>query len=379
MKNKLILHLQSGDGDEGGIANYISLLINSKEMKKFNHIVLVKKIYKKLYLKYPLSNLIEFNCDYSLTNFLQRVFKLRHIYSTNQYPLIHSHALRAGLICAFLKLIFNINFLHTNHGLRYKQKSFYKAFFYFLFEIFVLICSTNYVCVRYKDFFYLRSFIKFNFLIKKIRVIRLNLDIDYNLFEAKSCKKYRSPFLIIGIGSLIEIKRPNLFIDWIKFLKKNNIPIKAVWFGKGHLKNEMIKITKENSLDIVWYGQTDQETIYKYLNKASFLMQTSIFEVYPTVVLESFCFGTPVISSKYWGVDEIIQDEINGIILKDDFFSSRLESQKLIKLFSDEKKYYELSNNCRKQFEEQHNTYKSTFLNYLRLYENALIQKNSNL
>ena len=57
MKNKLILHLQSGDGDEGGIANYISLLINAKEMKKLNHIVLVKKIYKKLYLKYSLLNI----------------------------------------------------------------------------------------------------------------------------------------------------------------------------------------------------------------------------------------------------------------------------------------------------------------------------------
>jgi len=374
MRKKVILHLQSGDGDEGGIANYISLLINSKEMKKYSHIVVVKKIYKKLYFKFPLSKLMEFDCNYSVTNFLNRVFKLRNICSSHIHPLIHSHALRAGLICSFLKLFFNIDFIHTNHGLRYKQKKFYKAFLYFLIEIFVLICSKNYVCIRNTDFIYLRSFIKINFLLKKIKVIRLNLDIDYNSFASKNLKKYRHPFLIIGIGSLIEIKRPNLFIEWVKFLKKNNIPVKAIWFGKGHLKNEMIKITKENSLDIVWFGQTDQKTIYNNLHQASFLMQTSRFEVYPTVILESFCFGTPVISSKYWGVDEIIKDESNGIILKDDFFSSRLESQKLIKLFSDEEKYCELSNNCRKQFEEQHKTFQSTALKYLSLYEKVLLQ-----
>ena len=165
-----------------------------------------------------------------------------------------------------------------------------------------------------------------------------------------------------------------MFIEWIKFLKKNNIPVRAIWFGKGYLKNEMIRITKVNSLDIVWYGQTDQKTIYNYLHSASFLMQTSIFEVYPTVVLESFYFGTPVISTEYWGVDEIIKDEINGIILKDNFFSSEVESQKLIKLFSDEEKYHELSNNCRKQFEEQNKTYQSISIFYSCLYEKVLLQ-----
>ena len=374
MKNKIILHLQSGDGDEGGIANYISLLINSKEMKKYSHIVVVKKIHKKLYLKYPLSKLIEFNCEYSFINFFKRVFKFRNICSTYQYPLIHSHALRAGLICSFLKLFFNIDFIHTNHGLRFKQKNIYKVFFYFLIELLVLICSRNYVCIRNKDFIYLSSFIKFNFLLKKIKVIKLNLDIDNNLINKKKCKKYKYPFLIIGVGSLIEIKRPSLFIDWIKYLKKNNIPVKAIWFGKGHLKNEMIRLTKDNSLDIVWYGQTDQKTIYNYLHRASFLMQTSRFEVYPTVVLESFCFGTPVISSKYWGVDEIIKDEGNGIILKDDFFSSRLESQKLINLFCDEEKYNKLSNNCRKQFEKQYKTYQKISIFYSLLYEKVLFQ-----
>ncbi len=373
MKNKTILHLQSGDGDSGGIANYISLLVRDKEFQKYNHFVVVKKIYKHLNLKYPLSNLIEFNCDYSFSNFLKKIINFKDLCSSYKDPLIHSHALRVGFICAFLKLFYNIKFIHTNHGLRYKQKKIHNSFFYFLLEIFVLICSNNYVCVRNKDFIYLKSFIKFNFLLKKIKLIRLNLDIDYNLTEAQNCKKYRSPFLIIGIGSLIEIKRPNLFIDWIKFLKKNNIPVKAIWFGKGHLINEMMKITNLNSLDIDWYGHADKKTIYNYLKQASFLMQTSRFEVFPTVILESFCFGTPVISTKYWGVDEIIQDNINGIILKDEFFSSTLESQKLIKLFFDREKYFDLSNNCRKQFEEQHMNFKNTSLRYLRLYEKVLI------
>ena len=101
MRKKVILHLQSGDGDEGGIANYISLLINSKEMKKYSHIVVVKKIYKKLYFKFPLSKLMEFDCNYSVTNFLIRVFKLSHLLIINCLP-SHRHLLSFPAIVQFI-------------------------------------------------------------------------------------------------------------------------------------------------------------------------------------------------------------------------------------------------------------------------------------
>ena len=64
-------------------------------------------------------------------------------------------------------------------------------------------------------------------------------------------------------------------------------------------------------------------------------MQTSLFEVYPTVVLESFHFGTPVISTNYFGVDELIQDFQNGIILKGEQF----DETKIIGMFKDKNQY----------------------------------------
>ena len=56
-----IILLQSGSVFSGGIANYISLLVRSKDLKTFNNIVTVKKINKIAEIKYEGSKLVQFD------------------------------------------------------------------------------------------------------------------------------------------------------------------------------------------------------------------------------------------------------------------------------------------------------------------------------
>ena len=112
----------------------------------------------------------------------------------------------------------------------------------------------------------------------------------------------------------------------------------------------MKKLTKNLNLDITWKGEVSKKTVFSYLNKASYLIQTSKFEVYPTVVIESFCCGTPVISTYYWGVDELIKDTLNGYIVNNDFLMDDQKSYQLIKNLFDKTKYKNLSQNCTRDF-----------------------------
>ena len=146
-------------------------------------------------------------------------------------------------------------------------------------------------------------------------------------------------------------------------LVKNGIPIKA-WLGDGPLMNEMIKLTRILKLDITWKGEVSKRTVFSYLNKASYLIQTSQFEVYPTVVIESFCCGTPVISNDYWGVDELIKDTLNGYIVKSDFLMDERKNYKLIKSFFIKFKYKILSQNCKRDFYSHFHKHKFTSNKY---------------
>ena len=104
------------------------------------------------------------------------------------------------------------------------------------------------------------------------------------------------------------------------------------------------------------------------MDESTFLMQTSIFEVLPTVVLESFYFGTPIISSYYWGINELINDKKNGLILHGGL-KNKENKQKLISLFFDEIGYQRMSLSCKNNFNNLFKGHTQTAKSYLDVYQ----------
>ncbi len=360
-----IIHLQSDRGDSGGISNYISLLVTSRTLINIRQKVVVREKNKSCLMLYPNSEIIVLDTDYNFFNLTNKIFKINKILNYENY-IIHSHALRTGLLASLMKLFFRKKFLYTNHGLRFTQKKGLKKIYFFLIEILILLLSEKYICIRKTDYYFLKKFLLLYFLKKKIKIIKLRLNINDEFRNLDYSSKFKSPFKIYAIGSIEKVKNPKKFLDWIAILKKYNISYEAFWIGEGKLKNELIKISKEKQLRIKWLGQLQKEKVYEHLSKATFLMQTSLFEVYPTVVLEAFLFGTPVISSSYFGVSELINDFRNGIIIDD----IKLDEAKLISIFKNKNKYFLMSKFCRNEFINSHQNHKITAEFYLNIYEN---------
>ena len=365
--NKHIIHLQSGIGDAGGISNYISLLVKSRYLENISQRVVVQEINKKTLNLYLKKQLIIFDTKYNFFNLYSKVSEVKkNLDKFNSY-IINSHALRSGLLAALINLLHGKKYIHTNHGLRFTQKKGLKKICFFLIEIFVLMFSEEYICIRNSDYFLIKRFLP-EILNQKIKIIRLHLDPKFNIAEVETKSKFKSPFKIYGIGSLIDIKNPKLFINFISLLKKNKINIEAFWIGDGILKKELILLTKEKKLNINWMGHLDKDEVLKHLAKATYLLQTSLFEVYPTVVLESLLFGTPIITTNYFGVDELIQDFQNGIILKGD----KSDETKIISMFQDENKYISMSNSCKNHFFNLHQNHKITADFYRKIYRKLM-------
>lgn len=367
MSKKTIIQIQTGREEVGGIANYISLLISSENLNNFQNIVLVKSINNGIKEKYFGAKFEKFNNKITLFNFLKRIFSLKSISKKYNNPLFHSHALKSGILVSFLRLFFNKKFVHTNHGLRFTQKKRNLFLIFFLLEILVIVLSEKYICIRKTDYNFLRSRIKLKFILKKIELIMLCLDKNSESEKYVYLDKFKDPFNLIAIGSLIEIKRPKKFISLIDLLVKNGLQINGFWLGGGPLMEEMVELTNKLSLNILWKGEVDKDQVFHYLNNSTYLVQTSEFEVYPTVVLESLSCGTPVISSKYWGVEELIKDGRNGIILKECFF---IKGEKgIIDFLFNKKNYKKMSNFCIKDFYENHANHNNTSKEYKRIYE----------
>ena len=113
---------------------------------------------------------------------------------------------------------------------------------------------------------------------------------------------------IVGIGSLVPVKRIELFIDSLYFLKKSNFKFESIWIGDGILKNELMKKNNEKNIPVKFLGKLSKKDVLKELSDASLFLMTSKYEISPLSLKESLWAGLPIIAPNFYGIREIINE-----------------------------------------------------------------------
>jgi glycosyltransferase involved in cell wall biosynthesis len=305
-----ILHLQTGGGDTGGIANYISDLLGSSTSSNFTHYVAVGDNYSGA-IHYSQASTVASPSSYSAASLIAAVRQLRRLVVENDIDLIHSHALRAGILATILAILFRTPFIHTNHGLRYMQKSrFIERVVFFFLEAFVCVAAKRICCIRAFDerilkriFFFQRSSI-----VTIPTLIRSSSDLSQQYKPSLTVR-------VVGAGRLVQFKRPDIFVDWVSALvAAGNGYLEAAWLGDGPLMERTRALSMRYSSQIEWRGYTDRNQVLRSLAEADYLLLTSDYEVFPLVALEANSVGTPVVIRHYPGCEDVIEHGINGLI-----------------------------------------------------------------
>lgn len=316
MIKKRILHLQTGSGISGGISVYISSLIKSRLYKNYNNIVAVScgKDKEKIFEMYGNAEIVSLPKSYDIIGFFNYMRLLTKIIKTFHVDVVHSHALRASFPAMIVCKMIGIPLVYTNHGLRYRQISIgYKKVFLFFVEKILIIFSCAVVSIRDHDFKRINS--------KKSALIRTRIDKDENMVEydedfEKSLKLENDCKLILGVGSLITIKQPEIFVEWVDAIMKNNVRVRAIWAGDGPLKNKMKNVVDDRSLPIDFIGHVNMKDLSFLYRKADLLLLTSKTEIFPLSVIEAYSNGVPIISTDFDGVNDIVDEGYTGFIMK---------------------------------------------------------------
>ena len=271
----------------------------------------------------------------------------RHV-RINHISIIHAHALRSGVASAIVSLRTGVPMVYTNHGVRFLQKTgFISKNINKLMDYFSCTVARKVVSIRRYDAEIIERyvFLHSNKLhVIPTRVFMNNADINMD--------KFLSPPIFLGIGSLIEVKRPDRFLDWIEALVATGMSVKVKWLGDGHLRSDMEALAQRIGLDVVWCGQLDYSAVGKELSEASLLLLTSQFEVFPLSVLEAYSYGVPVISGQFDGVHDFICDGENGFIVDAD--DKRYVAKKIVNLIEDKELLIRMSINARSYLLEHH-------------------------
>ncbi len=157
---------------------------------------------------------------------------------------------------------------------------------------------------------------------ERIRVI--SNGIDPNVFchsDKEEAKKNLGIFgkkkTVISVGSLIESKGHHILIDAISLLKKNNeLDFYTYIIGEGEYRVFLENKIKQQGLekDVSLIGQIPNNELSDWYSAADLFFLGSSREGWPNVISEALACGSPVVSTKVNGIQEIILSEDYGIL-----------------------------------------------------------------
>ena len=171
--------------------------------------------------------------------------------------------------------------------------------------------------------------------------------------------------IVLFICRLHPQKRPFLMLQIAKQVRKKIKNIAFAVVGDGPQKEELMSCVKAMELENTVYFLGAQEEVRPYYKDAKASLICSIKEGLALTAYESCAMGIPVVSADVGGQKDLIDDSVGKLIpfmqKEDKDFDSRSFSEEEIKAYataivdiiSDQKKWKELSSNCRKKIEEE--------------------------
>lgn len=148
--------------------------------------------------------------------------------------------------------------------------------------------------------------------------------------------------IIIWIANIKNIKRPELFLD---FVKKMPDKYKFIMIGRLVEKkyDKEISVIAKKFKNFSYLGEVDFKDTYNYLSKAKILINTSSSEGFSNTFIQAWASGSPVISLNV-DPDNLISEKKLGFNCKG---SLNTMKDKVINLMDNNDEYQEMSLRCK--------------------------------
>ncbi len=232
--------------------------------------------------------------------YLLIVFKL--IVKKEKYDVVHIHGDWSSLLFAnIIKRLTASKVLAFSIHDDIKENFIYKRFFSILLNRVDIIFSTGFLAAKKIE----------NFTNKKVIVQPSGIN---NMFFEPFTKRFSKKVIqVITVANLVPKKNLDLILDIAKKLKN----IKFIIVGEG---KERKKLQRRIDLELIdnltLFGFKTPKEIKKLYIKSDLFLLTSLKEGTPTSILEAMSCGLAIVSSNAGGIQNIINNGVNGFIVE---------------------------------------------------------------
>jgi glycosyltransferase involved in cell wall biosynthesis len=273
-------------------------------------------------------------------------FAARKIIRKEKIDIIHTHwLLPSGIVGVYLKKFYKIPLLVTAHcaDVNNITSFFGKKLLKIVVKNSDFLITTNKQLKESLEKFCLKT---------PIKVIPMG--VDTKLF-APGVRKSKSSQTILLAGRLLEHKGFSNVILALPAILKKFPDVKLLIAGSGKYKNNLISLCRKLGVEksVKFLGWIDNKKMPGFLQSGDiFVLPTTTYEGSPVVLLEAASVGLPIIASKISGVDKIVIDKKNGILIPKG--NVKALQKEIINLFENPKKMKELSQNSRQHIKENY-------------------------
>ena len=149
---------------------------------------------------------------------------------------------------------------------------------------------------------------KFSLMPPGLEIGQLPIKAESQEFYGLSTTTLKSAF----IGRVVQIKRPDRFLDVVSEIKKRGVELEFFIAGDGELLNTCRERIAREQLPVEILGW--QNNIEKVLASADIVVLTSDNEGTPLSLIQAGMAGLPVVTTRVGSVPEVVLDGTTGII-----------------------------------------------------------------
>ncbi len=306
-----ILHL-SRTMDQGGAEKVVFQLVCAcKEKNIFTTVASCGGAYVKELNRMGISH-------YEIHDFEKKgIWSLLKTYQTlvqiikkDKITILHNHHRMAAFYGWLLKMRFpKLKVVYTAHNVFYDKR--------FLTKNSIKQASIVAVGANVKK--NLEEFFKVN---------KKNITIIYNAVmqeqEGKVDEAMLAPFeigkdVLVGIiGRLSEQKGIDVYIKAMQLAHEKDARIKGVIIGDGELAEQVKEWIAEFGLQDVILMMGYQSKVVDWVRMLDFVVMPSRWEGFPLTPIEVFMAGKTIIGSDIGGINEIVEEGVNGLLVEKD-------------------------------------------------------------
>lgn len=288
--------------------------------------------------------------EINLPKDIKTINSICHILEDKQPDIIHCHSSKAGIVGRIAGAIKNVPAVFTAHGWAFTSGvSSAKRIIYAAIEHMMLGITKKVICVSEFD----RQLAKRWFLHNYNRVVTVHNGIVDKAFNSNIVREYSLPLKLISVARFSHQKNNMELIKAIEQINKlysDNLQLNMV--GDGPLLSEAQTYVTSHNLenDVHFLGsRTDVDDI---LNQNDIFCLISNYEGLPISIIEAMRARMPIIASDVGGVNELVQDDVNGFLIPRGNISELVEKLKYILDHKELIKY--MGEASRKIYEEEY-------------------------